>query len=309
MSTPPPPRHLGFIGLGIMGQPMATNLMSAGHRLTVWNRTPSKANALVERGATLADSPADVAAAQPEVIFLNVTNTPDVEAILFGDQGLAAKASPGLIVVDHSTINPVETQRFAQRLQDDHQITFLDAPVSGGDIGAQNGTLSIMVGGDESVFNQVRPLLEVLGKNVTYAGPSGMGQACKACSQLAVSGALLGVVEALALAKKMGLDSSTMIDVVSSGAGGSWQLANLGPKITAGDHAPGFFIDYLRKDLAIAADTAQQRDLPLALLELAERLFAEASQDGAGQLGTQAIARLYEKHGGFTFAKSQSAKS
>ncbi|MEM6855622.1 MAG: NAD(P)-dependent oxidoreductase [Planctomycetota bacterium] len=300
--TTPPPRHLGFIGLGIMGQPMASNLMSAGHRLTVWNRTPSKANALVERGATLVASPAEVAAAQPEVIFLNVTNTPDVEAIVFGDQGLTATASPGLILVDHSTISPVETQRFAQRLQENHQIAFLDAPVSGGDIGAKNGTLSIMVGGEESTFDQVRLLLEVVGKNVTYAGPSGMGQACKACNQLAVSGALLGVVEALALAKKMSLDSSTMIDVVSGGAGGSWQLANLGPKIAAGDHAPGFFIDYLRKDLAIAADTAEEYDLPLALLELAERLFAEASQDGAGQLGTQAIARFYEKHGGFTFA-------
>lgn len=280
---------------------MATNLLDAGHRVAVWNRTAAKAQPLVGRGAALAASPAELAATNPEVIFINVTNTRDVAAVLFGDDGITAAARPGLIVVDHSTISPVETQRFAQRLLDDHQVTLLDAPVSGGDVGAQNGTLSIMVGGPDDAFAQVRPLLDVLGKSVIHAGTSGMGQACKACNQIAVSGALLGAVEALSLAKKMGLDLQTMIDVVGGGAGGSWQLSNLGPKIAAGDHDPGFFIDYLRKDLAIVADTAQQRELPLALLELAESLFRAASDGGAGELGTQAIARVYEKRGGFSF--------
>ncbi len=301
MSKSKIPRRVGFIGLGIMGGPMATNLLNAGHDVTVWNRTAAKATPLIERGATLATSPADLAGQQPEVIFLNVTNTPDVEAILFDKNGIASAAQPGLILIDHSTISPVDTQRFAQRLLDDHHITFLDAPVSGGDIGAQQGTLSIMVGGPDDAFARVRPLLDVLGKSVIHCGPSGMGQACKACNQVAVAGALLGAVEALSLAKTMGLDLKTMIDVVGGGAAGSWQLSNLGPKIAAGDHDPGFFIDYLLKDLGIVADTARQRGLPLELLPLAESLFRRASADGAGQLGTQAVARVYEKRGGFSF--------
>lgn len=280
---------------------MATNLLDAGHDLSVWNRTVAKAKPLVERGATLADSPAALAAAGPDVIFLNVTNTQDVEAVLFGDHGITATARRGLIVIDHSTISPVHTQRFAQQLRDDHHVTFLDAPVSGGDVGAQQGTLSIMVGGPEDAFAQVRPLLDVLGKTVIHCGPSGMGQACKACNQIAAAGALIGAAEALALAKKMGLGLQTMIDVVGGGAGGSWQLANLGPKIAAGDHAPGFFVDYLLKDLGIAADAAGERDLPLEFLPLAESLLRAVSDDGAGKLGMQAIARVYEKRGGFSF--------
>lgn len=281
---------------------MALNLLDAGHRVSVWNRTATKAQPIIERGATSATSPADLAAAEPQAIFLNVTNTQDVEAILFGDDGIATTAKPGLIVIDHSTISPVQTQRFAQRLLDDHQVTFLDAPVSGGDVGAQNGTLSIMVGGPAEAFATIKPWLDVLGQSVIHAGPAGMGQACKACNQVAVAGALLGAVEALALAKTMGLDPQTMIDVVGGGAGGSWQLSNLGPKIAAGDHDPGFFVDYLLKDLAIVGDTARQRGLPLTIQPLAESLFRAASADGAGELGTQAIARVYEKLGGFSFA-------
>lgn len=293
---------VGCIGLGIMGGPMAGNLMAAGHELVVWNRTPTKAQALVERGATPADSPADVAKHEPAVIFLNVTDTPDVEAVLFGDDGLAVAATRGLIVVDHSTINPVATQAFAEKLADDHGVTLVDAPVSGGDVGAQNGTLSIMVGGPDDAVATVRPLLEVLGKTVVHVGPSGMGQACKACNQVAVAGALLGAVEALALARQTGLDMTKMIEVVGGGAAGSWQLTNLGPKIAAGDHAPGFMVDYLLKDLAIIGDTARQRGLPVAVAPLAEALLRAVSADGGGELGTQGIARAYEKLGGFSFA-------
>ncbi len=301
-----PSRKLGFIGLGIMGRPMAMNLLATGHELIVWNRTAAKADALVEQGATLAASPAAVAAHQPEVIFLNVTDTPDVDAVLFAPPtaaapGLASSARPGLIVVDHSTISPVATQRFARRLADDHGVTLLDAPVSGGDVGARDGTLSIMVGGPAEAFEQVRPLLEILGKSIVHVGGSGTGQACKACNQVAVAGALLGVVEALALAQKTGLDPRTMLRVVGGGAGGSWQLENLGPKIATNDHAPGFMIDYLLKDLAIVLDTARQNGLPLELAALAERLMREASRDGAGELGTQAVARVYTNRGDFHF--------
>ena len=296
------PRHLGFIGLGIMGAPMAANLLAAGHRLTVWNRTPGKTQPLLERGAAAAASPAALAAAGPEVVFLNVTDTPDVEALLFGPDGLASAARPGLVVVDHSTISPVATQAFARRLRDDHGVTLLDAPVSGGDVGAQNGTLSVMVGGPGEAFAQVRPFLEIVGSRVTHTGASGTGQACKACNQAAVVGALLGVVEAMAVARRSGLDLQTMIEVVSGGAGGSWQLANLGPKIADGDHDPGFMIDYLRKDLSIVADAGRHRGLDLPVLGLAGSLFDEASAEGLGSQGTQALARVYEKRGGFSFA-------
>lgn len=295
------PMKLGYIGLGIMGGAMAGRLLDAGHDLVVWNRSPAKAEPLVERGAALVESPADLAGQNPDVVFLNVTDTPDVEAVLFGKDGLAAQANRGLIVVDHSTISPVATKRFAQRLLDDHGVTLIDAPVSGGDVGAQNGTLSVMIGGPDDAVAKVRPLFEAVGKNIVHLGPVGMGQACKACNQVAVVSALLGAVEALSLAKQLGLNPRKMIEVVGGGAGGSWQLNNLGPKIAAGDHAPGFIIDYLLKDLAIVADTAESLDLPLPVTSLAESTFRGVSDSGEGGRGTQAVARAYEKLGGFSF--------
>ncbi|MEO1235198.1 MAG: NAD(P)-dependent oxidoreductase [Planctomycetota bacterium] len=296
---------LGWIGLGIMGAPMAGRLMEAGHTLAVWNRTPAKAQPLLDRGAAWADSPSAVAAGGAEVVFVNVTDTPDVEAVLFGgdaiEAGLAAGAPRGLVVIDHSTINPVATRELARRLHDTCGATLLDAPVSGGDVGAQRGTLSIMVGGPAEAVARVRPLLDVLGQTVTHVGDSGAGQACKACNQVAAVGALLGAVEALALADRLGLDKATMIDVVGAGAGGSWQLSNLGPKVAAGDHEPGFFIDYLLKDLAIAADAARDAELSPTLIPLARALFRSVSDEGGGRLGTQAVARAYERLGGFSF--------
>jgi 3-hydroxyisobutyrate dehydrogenase len=293
---------LGAIGLGIMGEPMAGNLLDAGHDLIVWNRSPRKMNTLVDKGASAASSPADVVRQRPEVVLINVTDTPDVEAVLFGEDGLAAAAQPGLIVVDHSTISPVATQRFAKRLADDHGVTLIDAPVSGGDVGAQQGTLSIMVGGPDEAVAKVRPLFDVVGRQAIHLGPAGMGQACKACNQVAVAGALLGAVEALSLAHQLGLDADPMIDVVGGGAGGSWQLTNLGPKVAAGDHAPGFMVDYLRKDLNIVADTAQQHGLELPLLALARQLFEATSEAGDGSAGTQAVAGEYARRGGFSFS-------
>jgi len=257
---------------------------------------------LVQRGAVLAGSPAGLAAAGPDVVFVNVTDPADVEAVLFGPEGLAAGATPGLIVVDNSTISPIATQDFSRRLAQGHGVALIDAPVSGGDIGAKAGTLSIMVGGPGDAVKKGWPLREGLGKSVVHVGEVGAGQACKACNQVAAMGALLGVAEALALAHKLGLDPQKMIEVVGGGAAGSWQLTNLGPKIAAGDHAPGFMVDYILKDLAIVADAAQQRGLPLKLTPLVEALFQGISADGGGALGTQAIARAYEKLGGFSFS-------
>jgi 3-hydroxyisobutyrate dehydrogenase len=293
---------VGYVGLGIMGAPMAMNLLKAGNEMIVYNRTASKADALKQAGATVVDTPADVAAQGAQVIFINVTDTPDVERVLFGEGGIAEKAGKRVIVVDNSTISPVETQRFAAKL-DKQGVILMDAPVSGGDVGAQNGTLSIMVGGPDDAFATVKPLLESLGKNITHLGAVGMGQTCKACNQIAVSLNLLGVCEAMALAKQSGLDLDKMVAVLSGGAAGSWQIANLGPKIAKGDHDPGFMVDLVLKDLNIVASTARELKLPLNGTPVAENAFRAVQADGGGRLGTQAMARTIEKQGAFKFAQ------
>lgn len=293
---------LGYIGMGIMGAPMALNLVKAGYPMTVWNRTPRKCDPLREQGAQVAASPAAVAASGAEVVFLNVTDTPDVEQVLFGDDGVASTAKPGTIVVDHSTISPDATRQFAVKLAK-QEVHLVDAPVSGGDIGAQQGTLSIMVGGADDAVAQVMPMLEVVGKRIVHLGGPGLGQACKACNQVAVVSALLGVCEALALAKSAGLDLHKMIEVVGGGAGGSWQLSNLGPKIAAGDYDPGFMIDLVNKDLAIVLKTAENAGLPLATTALAADYFQLVAEQGGGHLGTQAIAKVLEAMGKFSYAE------
>jgi 3-hydroxyisobutyrate dehydrogenase len=286
--------------MGIMGSAMALNLVKAGYEVTVWNRTASKCDALEAAGAAVAQSPADMAAAGPDVILTNVTDTADVEQVLFGDAGVTQSAKAGLIVVDNSTISPDQTQQFAARLAE-KGVQWLDAPVSGGDVGARNGTLSIMVGGDGDTFDRCRPVFEVMGKSIVHLGPAGMGQVCKACNQICVSANLIGVCEALALARKCGLDMAKMIEVVSGGAAGSWQLANLGPKIAAGDHAPGFMIDLVLKDLSLVADAARAQKLPLSATALAESYFRAVAATGGGRLGTQAMARTVEQLGGFKY--------
>ena len=288
-----PIEHVGYIGLGIMGAPMAANLLKAGFQLTVWNRSPGKCEPLRERGARVAASPKAVAEARPQVICLNVTDTPDVEAVLFGNDGVAAGAAEDLFVIDHSTISPTATQDFAKRLAQ-RGVTLLDAPVSGGDTGAQQGTLSIMVGGPPDVFDLCLPVLRAAGKAITHVGGSGMGQACKACNQVAVVNALMGVCEAIKLAEKLGLSPQKMIEVVGAGAGGSWQLANLGPKIAAEDFAPGFMVDYVLKDLAIVRDTAQQLGLSLDATASVEACFRRVADAGGGREGTQALRKAVD---------------
>jgi 3-hydroxyisobutyrate dehydrogenase len=307
MNESPGKLVVGYIGMGIMGAAMANNLLRAGYRTLIWNRTPARCEVLRAAGAEVVESAAAMAAMKPDVIFINVTNTGDVAEVLFSANGVADAAVAGLVVVDHSTISPTATQEFAARLQA-RGVLLLDAPVSGGDVGAKNGTLSIMCGGDPEAFERVLPLLQVVGKQAVLMGPSGAGQACKACNQIAVSGTLLAVCEALALAKQSGLDLKQMIEVVSGGAGGSWQLQNLGPKIADGDHAPGFMVDLLLKDLAIVLDTAREAKLPLALTALAENYFRAVSADGGGALGTQAVAQIVERLGQFSYASDGGQK-
>lgn len=280
---------VGYIGLGIMGSAMASNLLKAGFPLTVWNRTPQKAETLKSLNATWADSPAQLAR-ECDVVCINVTDTPDVEAILFGENGIEAGAHSGLIVIDHSTISPESTRKFADRLKA-RGIQFLDAPVTGGDIGAKAGTLTIMVGGFEMAFENALPILKAVGRNVTYLGPSGSGQVAKACNQIALFCALAGVCEAIEFARSNGIDPTKMIDVVSTGAGGSWQLANIGPKIIEGNFAPGFMIDLAVKDLNMVMASADAHDLELEVVEKALEYLKRVQASSGGKLGTPAMAK------------------
>jgi 3-hydroxyisobutyrate dehydrogenase len=279
--------HLAFIGLGIMGLPMAGHLLNAGHPLTVHSRTKSKATELLNAGAAWADTPAE-AAKNADVVFVCVTDTPDVQAVLIGDRGVIASARPGLIVVDHSTISPTATKHFASELAK-HGTRLLDAPVSGGDVGARNATLAIMVGGDPVAFDRVLPLLQMLGKTITHCGPSGSGQLTKLVNQILVSVTNLAVSEAMTLAIAGGLDPQKTIDAVAGGAAGSWQLSNLGPKMIAGDFRPGFMIDLQLKDLRLVHEAAKDAGVDLAAANLVTERFQQAQRDGHGRDGTQAL--------------------
>ncbi len=286
MSTPPPKR-LAFVGLGIMGRPMAGHLLAAGHRLLVHTRTGSTAAELLAAGATWADSPA-AAAAAADVVFTCVTDTPDVEAVLLGPAGVVRSARPGLIVVDHSTISPVATRTFADDLSR-HGTTLLDAPVSGGDLGARNATLSIMVGGPPAAVAAVLPLLHLMGKTVTHCGDVGTGQLTKLVNQVLVGVTNLAVCEAMTLAVAGGLDPAKTIAAVAGGAAGSWQLSNLAPKMIAGDFAPGFRVDLQQKDLRLVLEAAAAAGIDLTTVSRVAALFAQLQHAGRGDDGTQAL--------------------
>jgi 3-hydroxyisobutyrate dehydrogenase len=270
-----------------MGNPMAGHLISAGYPLTVYTRTQKRATELLERGATWTDSPA-AAAKDAEVVFICVTDTPDVKAVILGEAGILNSARNGLIVVDHSTISPSATQEMAKALAE-KGAHLLDAPVSGGDVGAKNATLSIMVGGDRNAFEQVFPILQKMGKTITHTGPSGSGQLTKLVNQILVSVTNLAVCEALTLAKAGGLDLKKTIDAVDGGAAGSWQLNNLGPKMIAGDDAPGFMIDLQLKDLRLTLEAAEKAGINLQAAGLVTKLFEAAKDRGLGKAGTQAL--------------------
>jgi 2-hydroxy-3-oxopropionate reductase len=289
--------EIGFIGLGIMGRPMALNLIRAGHKLTVYNRTPERCAEAVAAGARRADSPRDCARKNGVVITM-VTDSPDVEAVLFGPQGAAEGAERGAVFIDMSTISPDVTRTIARRLSE-RGIAFLDAPVSGGDTGARKGTLTIMVGGEPEVFERVREVFNPLGTRLTHVGPSGAGQVTKACNQILCAVNLLGVCEALALAKRAGIDLRTMHQVVTGGAANSWALEQLGARIIDGDFSPGFKVDLIQKDLALVLDAAKRLNLPLAGTALAHQCFRSNQAHGEGQLGTQALYHSLERLGAF----------
>jgi len=284
---------VAFIGTGIMGAPMAGHLLSGGNSLIVNSRTKSKAEELIARGARWANSPKEAASAA-DFVFVCVTDTPDVEKVILGKDGVIESARAGLIVIDHSTISPSATKKMAEALKA-RGAAMLDAPVSGGDVGAKNATLSIMVGGDEGAFQKALPLLSQMGKTIVHCGPSGYGQLTKLVNQILVSVTLTGVAEAMAFAKKNGLDLAKTISVVSGGAAKSWQLESLGPKMVAHDFRPGFMIDLMQKDLRLVMQSGQEANCPLAASALVHQLFTAAQAHGHGRDGTQAIFAVMEQ--------------
>jgi len=285
--------RLAFIGLGIMGQAMAMRLVEANYPLIVHNRTRAKAARLLARGVRFAPTPA-AAAAEADVVFICVTNSPDVKQVCTGPDGIIESARPGLIVVDHSTISPETTITLAAELAAKGTL-LLDAPVSGGDIGARNGTLSIMVGGDPAAFERAEPLLRQLGQTITFCGPSGHGQLTKLVNQILVSVTNMAVCEALVFARKHDLNLEKTLAAVSGGAAGSWQLANLGPKMITGDFRPGFTVNLQQKDLHLVLEAAERSNISLAATSLVHQLFAAAQAAGHGRDGTQALFTVVEK--------------
>ena len=287
---------VGFIGLGIMGQPMARNLLKAGFGLVVYTRTRRKADELLAEGALWADSPAAVTRQAPIVITM-VPDSPDVEQVVLGTHGIIEGVRPGGVVIDMSTVSPRVERAIAQQLAT-RGVAYMDAPVSGGSWGAIQGTLAIMVGGEEDAFRRVLPIFEAMGKSITYMGPSGAGQVTKLVNQVLVAVTLSGVAEALVFGAKAGADLLKTIEAVKGGAAGSWQLANLGPRIVKGDFAPGFMITLQLKDLRLILEMAQELALPLPLTALVAQLYRAAAVDGKGECGTQAVVTVLERLAG-----------
>ncbi len=286
-------RTIGFIGLGVMGGAMAGHIKASGERLLINTRTKSKAQMLIDAGAEWRDTPKKLAR-ECDIIFTMVGYPSDVEEIYFGPEGLIENARPGTILVDTTTSKPSLAARIYREAKA-RGIGALDAPVSGGDIGAKNATLSIMVGGDADVFERVKPLLEVMGKTVVLQGSAGSGQHTKMANQIAVAGNLLGTTEALTYAKHSGLDPNRILLSIANGAAQSWQLTNNAPKMLSGDFNPGFYIKHYLKDLRIALEAAHEMKIELPMLTLAEQLFAKMVAEGMGELGTHAIYTLYER--------------
>lgn len=282
--------RVAFIGLGIMGRSMAGHLLAAGHPLRVYNRSPEGAAALVERGAIRCASPAE-AAEGSDVVITMVGMPSDVEQVWLGERGILSSARDALLV-DMTTSSPELARRLAVEAGL-RGCRALDAPVSGGDVGAREARLSIMVGGDAEAFDQALPLLQRMGSKVVHAGPAGSGQHTKMCNQLIIASTLMGVCEGLAYAREAGLDPQRVMESIATGAAGSVQLNVMGPKILAGDFAPGFMVEHFLKDLSIALHEADRMQLRLPGAAQARRFYEQLARDGLGRQGTQSLFQLY----------------
>jgi 3-hydroxyisobutyrate dehydrogenase len=282
---------IAFVGTGVMGRSMAGHLMAAGHELHVFNRTRDKAKPLLDSGARWHDS-AGEAAAQAEVVITMLGFPRDVEETYLGGGGIVARARKGALLVDMTTSSPLLARRISDAATK-AGLSALDAPVSGGDIGAREARLVIMVGGEAAAFERALPIFSVMGKNIALQGPAGSGQHCKMANQIACAVGMVAWVEALAYARRAGLDPARVHGSISGGAAGSWALTNLGPRALSGDFAPGFYVKHIRKDIGIAVASAQEMGLELPGLECARLLYDQVASRGWEELGTQVLYRLY----------------
>jgi 3-hydroxyisobutyrate dehydrogenase len=290
--------RIGFVGTGIMGAPMARNALRAGFAVTVTNRTSARAERLAKDGATVVKTPREVAE-RSDIVVTMVPNTPDVEAAVFGPDGGAAGARDGLLLIDMSTISPAATRAFAERAAKNRPpVHTLDAPVSGGEIGAIEARLSIMIGGDAADVKRAMPLFEALGKTIVHIGDHGAGQACKLANQIAVAINNLGVSEALVFAASQGIDLEKTRQVIAGGAGSSWAMQNYAPKMLAGDFRPGFMIDLQQKDLRIVLDNASADHISVPGAALVHELYNALQRDGGGREGNHALIKVIEKLSG-----------
>ncbi len=289
--------RIGFIGLGIMGQGMAANLLKAGFELTVWNRTITRMQDLVAQGAHAGASPADVAA-RSDVVVTCVSDTSDVQAVILGEHGAIHGVRPGALVIDCSTISPQATREMAAALAE-KSVFMLDAPVSGGSEGAAKGTLSIMVGGERSQFERALPIFQAMGKTITHVGGHGAGQTVKLVNQVLVVGNAIAMCEALMFAQAGGVDLQKTYNAISQGAAGSWMFTNRAPQIMARDWRPGFTIDLQQKDLRLVLEAADELGVPIPVTSLVFQLYRTLQAQGVGSEGNHALVKALEHLAGF----------
>jgi 3-hydroxyisobutyrate dehydrogenase len=278
---------VGWIGTGVMGAPMAGHLQAAKHELYVFNRTRERARPLLDNGAQWCESAPEVTA-NSEIVFTIVSLPADVEEVYLGERGILFTEGPCRIVVDMTTSRPSLAQTIAKAAPQ-RGMKSLDAPVSGGDIGARNATLAIMVGGEREAFETVLPLFQLMGQNISYMGGPGAGQHTKMCNQILIAGTMIGVCESLVYAEKVGLDPQSVIDIIGRGAASCWAINNLGPRIVRGDFEPGFFVEHFIKDMGIALQEAAALGLSLPGLALVQQLYIAVKAQGHGRSGTQAL--------------------
>ncbi len=294
---------IGYIGLGLMGKPICRNLMKAGYPLVVLNRSKAAMEELVSDGALAASTPAEVARLV-DVIFTNLPDSPDVEKVVLGEEGILAGCHPGLIYVDNSTIKPATARSLAEKLAE-RGIGALDAPVSGGEIGAINGTLTIMVGGSEETLKVVRPVLEAIGKTITHIGGPGSGQIAKAANQIMVSAQMIAMGELLVFAQKAGADPRKVVEAIKGGSAQCWTLDVKPPRLFSGNRTPGFKARMQAKDLNIVLDTAREYAIPLPATALGSQLFNAMVSGGMGDLDNSAVITILEQLSGITLEETK----
>ena len=287
---------IGWIGTGVMGKSMCTHLLNAGYNISLYNRTKEKANDLINKGASWCLNPKEVAE-KSDIIFTIVGFPHDVESVYLGENGVLSSTKKGAIVIDMTTSEPSLAQKIYEEAKKKN-VASIDAPVSGGDVGAKNGTLAIMVGGDKATYDKIFPFLELMGKNIAYMGKAGAGQHTKMSNQILIASTMIGVVESLLYAYKAGNDLNDVINVIGKGAAGCWSINNLGPRIVEGNFDPGFFIKHFIKDMGIALKEAKNMNLSLPGLALAYQFYISATALGFENLGTQGLYKVLAKMNG-----------